>query len=163
LGVKCWCENSYLFYYRFSWAYSHYLKTTAFTEPLQVSHWSLVPKFRSPPPAAWSAHFGGTVQILVRAEHGVVERTEVRKAVVRSQSGKVLDDSQKLSAYLVEAAKKNLATWRFSGDERGSFQVTFTYSIQGSETSAPESPIVKLELPTTVTIIARPFKPTTTH
>jgi hypothetical protein len=38
--------------------------------------------------------------------------------------------------------------------------VTYTFQIEGQETSAPENPRVELDLPLFVKVIARPFKPT---
>jgi hypothetical protein len=114
------------------------------------------------PPSAWSAHFGGTIETEVTVERGIVTRTELKSAVVRSQDDTVIRDDQKLIPYLLNAVEENLKTWRFASDENTTFRVIYTYRIEGSETAAPVTPIVLLELPTRITVTARPFKPTTT-
>jgi hypothetical protein len=114
------------------------------------------------PPVAWSAHFGGTVAIEVTVENGKVAKSEVKSVVVCSQEGRPIVDNPKLQPYLSIPSVENVKTWRFAPEERDTFIVTYTYRIEGAETSKPESPTVVLDLPTTVTITARPVKTTTT-
>ncbi len=114
------------------------------------------------PPAAWFARVGATVEAVVTVHDGQIVRIDVHSPAVRSQDRKIVDDKPRLTPYFVSAVSNNLMTWRFPADERAKFTVIYTYRVEGNETPAPERPTVLWELPTRVTITARPFKQPTT-
>ena len=114
------------------------------------------------PPAAWSAHFGGTVDIEVTVEDGKVINAEVKHGQVEGASSKVNPDNRMLLDYLLVPTMENVKTWRFVPERRTTFVVTYKYRIQGTETSSPENPTVLLDLPRSITVSVRPFRPTTT-
>ncbi len=100
--------------------------------------------------------------IEVTVDAGKVTKSEVKSVSVRSQDGHPIIDNPKLQPYLSVPSLANVKTWRFAPGERGTFIVTYTYRIDGRETPTPESPTVILDLPTSVTVTARPYRPTTT-
>ena len=98
------------------------------------------------PGVAWAAKITGKVVI----------QADVRKGGV--VAARVLSSPNR---YLGDPSLANIRTWQFSDwPESGSFTVTFTYKIEGPPTDYPVSPKVVLDLPQSVTIIARPTKPT---
>ena len=115
------------------------------------------------PPAAWSAHFGGTVDIEVIVEGGKVINADVKRGKVEGAAGKVRAGSRVLLDYLSVPSLKNVRTWRFEPEGRSTFVVTYSYRIQGTETPLPENPTVLLDLPRSVTVSVKPFKPTVTN
>jgi hypothetical protein len=114
------------------------------------------------PPLARTLNVTGIVEIQVVVEKGVVTDTQVKSVVIASQNGSPLNDegTKKVGAFLSNPALANLKTWQFQPEDRATFVVTYTFQIEGQETSAPENPRVELDLPLFVKVIARPFKPT---
>jgi len=115
------------------------------------------------PPAAWSAHFGGTVEIEVTVEDGKVINAELKGGKMEGASSKVNPDNRGLLDYLSVPSLENVKTWRFVPEGRTAFVVTYTYRLQGTETSSPENPTVLLDLPHSITVSVRPFRPTTSN
>jgi len=116
------------------------------------------------PPVAWSAHFGGTVEIEVHVANGRVTQPRVIHFSIIPMGGsnkKEFTEAEidKLQPYLTFPTLENLKSWRFQPEERAVFVVKFTYKIEGDETQVPENPRVDWELPS-IKVIARPFKPT---
>jgi len=114
------------------------------------------------PPAAWSAHFGGTVDIAVTIENGDVTNADVKRGRVEAATDKVRNDNPTLRDYLSVPSLENMWTWRFVSEGHTTFVVTYSYHIQGTETPSPENPTIVLDLPRTVTVTVRPSKPTVT-
>lgn len=97
------------------------------------------------PPIAQAAHIAGAVEIQVTVEKGAVV-----DAQVKSQS----------SPYLSNPSVANVKTWQFQPGDRTTFLVKYVYRIEGEQTSVPENPKVELDLPSLVTVTAKPLKPT---
>ena len=113
------------------------------------------------PPMARSAHFGGVVKIHVSVENGAVKHAElVQGKVIMQDSKEELPKINKLLVHLVNPSLKNVQTWEFIPEYTGEFTVTFIYEIEGEETISPENPKIELELPFTIKVKAKPFKPT---
>ena len=55
---------------------------------------------------------------------------------------------------------ENLKTWRFAADVTGTFTVTYTYEISGTETEEPTNAKVEMLPSLDVKITAQPVKPT---
>lgn len=117
------------------------------------------------PPAAWSAHLGGTVEIDVTVEKGTVVEARVRRGMVATQGaekGAVKEDQQgKLLPYLSLPSVANVKTWQFDPERGGrtTFSVMYVYKIEGEQTPLPENPKIELDLPRVVKVTAKPFKP----
>jgi len=114
------------------------------------------------PPLAWSAHFGGVVEVEVTIADGKVVNAQTKRVTVAAPSAKENPENSKLAEYLSVPSVENVKTWRFATEERLTFAVTYTYRIKGTETLMPENPTVVLDLPRSITVAARPFKPTVT-
>jgi len=114
------------------------------------------------PPVAWSAHFGGAVEMEVTITGGKVVNAQAKRVTVAAPSAKESPENSKLAEYLSVPSIENVKTWRFDTEERLTFAVTYTYRIEGTETLVPENPTVVLDLPLSVAVTARPFKPTVT-
>ena len=71
-------------------------------------------------------------------------------------------ENRELLDYLSVPSLENVRTWRFVPEGRTTFVVTYNYHIQGTETSFPENPTVLLDLPRSISVSVRPFKPTVT-
>jgi len=102
------------------------------------------------------------VEIEVTVEDGKVVNAEVKRGKVEGASSKVNPDNRVLLDYLSVPSLENVKTWSFVPEGRTTFVVTYTYRIQGTETSSPENPTVLLDLPRSITVSVRPFRPTTT-
>jgi hypothetical protein len=117
------------------------------------------------PPAAWSAHLGGTVEIDVTVEKGTVVDARVKRGGVATQGaekGAVKEEQQeKLLSYLSLPSVANIKTWQFDPEPGGrtTFSVMYVYKIEGEQTSQPENPKIELDLPRVVKVTVRPFKP----
>ncbi|MGA2435926.1 MAG: hypothetical protein ABSG25_11630 [Bryobacteraceae bacterium] len=115
------------------------------------------------PPAAWSAHFGGIIEITVTLDKGMVVDAQVKYGMVKTQvdeKGGLKEEQQaKLLPYLSLPSIANIKTWQFQPEGRTTFVVTYIYKIEGAETLLPENPMIELDLPRTVTVTVRPFKP----
>lgn len=118
------------------------------------------------PPAAWAAHFGGTVEVEVTVENGAVIDAQVKHAAIQfegaAEGGKASESQDKLLPYLVLPSLANVKTWRFEAEGRATFVVTYRYKIEGAQTALPENPRIELDLPRFVRITVRPFKPFST-
>lgn len=117
------------------------------------------------PPAAWSAHLGGTVEIDVTVEKGTVVDARIRRGMVATQGtekGAVKEEHQgKLVSYLSLPSLANVKTWQFDPEPGGrtTFSVMYVYKIEGEQTPLPENPKIELDLPRIVKVTVRPFKP----
>jgi hypothetical protein len=115
------------------------------------------------PPAAWSAHLGGKIEIEVTIEKGAVVDAHVKHGMIELQGGgeksAVNDDQIKLVPYLSLPSISNVKTWQFEPEGRITFIVTYVYKIEGEQTLQPENPKIELDLPRAVRVTARPFKP----
>jgi len=117
------------------------------------------------PPAAWSAHLGGMVEIDVTVEKGTVVDARVRRGMVATQGtekGAVKEEQQsKLLPYLSLPSVANVKTWQFDPERGGrtTFSVMYVYKIEGEQTPLPENPKIELDLPRVVKVTAKPFKP----
>jgi len=67
------------------------------------------------------------------------------------------------SKWLTAPTLTNLKTWRFETGFPASFRVAFHYVIKGDPAPPPDNPHVALDLPTGVTVTARPIKPTVVY
>jgi len=97
------------------------------------------------PAVAWGLRISGTVVVTVTVDDG--GKADVQ---IKSSSNK----------WLTAPTLANARSWRFQTGMPGTFELTYTYQIEGSPTDLPESPRVVLNLPHSVTVTARPFKPT---
>jgi hypothetical protein len=115
------------------------------------------------PPVAWAAHFGGTVEIQVTVENGVVVDAQVKSGMIEAEIASNRDatsaSQSKLLPYLSAPSLANVKTWQFGAEQRTSFLVTYAYRIEGTETPLPENPKVELDLPRLVRVTVKPFKP----
>lgn len=117
------------------------------------------------PPAAWSAHLGGTVEIDVTVEKGTVLDARVRHGMVATHgagTGAVKQEHQgKLFSYLSVPSVANVKTWQFDPERGGrfTFSVVYVYKIEGEQTPLPENPKIELDLPRVVRVTVRPFNP----
>jgi hypothetical protein len=116
------------------------------------------------PPVAWSMRFGGTVEIQVTVENGVVKNAQLKTSKIEPQAGsdikytKAAED--KLMPYLTDPSLNIVKNWKFVSGENGNFLATFIYVLEGEETLVPENPKVEMKLPTLIKVSARPFRPT---
>ena len=92
------------------------------------------------PPVAWSAHFGGTVDIEVVVEEGKVIHANVKRGKVEGATGRVSTGNAALLDYLSLPSLENVRTWRFEPERRTTFVVTYSYRIQGSRDSVAGEP-----------------------
>jgi len=128
-------------------------------------HYPMVTRAEIPlyPPAAWSAHLGGTVEIEVTVEKGAVVEVKVKRGAVETQVAAkkptMSENQVKLLPYLSNPSVANVKTWQFQPEDRTTFIVTYVYKIEGEQTLQPENPKIELDLPRAVKVIARPFKP----
>jgi hypothetical protein len=97
------------------------------------------------PSVAWGLGVSGRVVIAMEVDDG------------GASTARVVSSSSK---YLTAPTLNNAQSWRFQRGMPGSFDITYIYKLQGSTTDLPESPKVVLDLPSSVTVIAHPFKPT---
>jgi hypothetical protein len=116
------------------------------------------------PPAAWSAHLGGTIEIDVTVEKGTVVEAQVKHGLIETQTGdekRALKqvEQAKLLPYLSLPSVANVKTWRFEPEGRITFVVTYVYKIAGEQTPLPENPKIEVDLPRVVKVTVRPFKP----
>jgi hypothetical protein len=139
---------------------------TSFGAPKQTVHCPQLLHADIPlyPPVAWSAHFGGTVEIELHVANGRVTQSRIVHFSIMpmggSKKGEFTEaERDKLQLYLTSPTLENLKSWRFQPEERAVFVVKFIYQIDGEETQAPENPRVDWDLPS-IKIIAKPFKPT---
>jgi hypothetical protein len=102
------------------------------------------------------------VEIEVTVKDGKVIKAHVQRARVEQGSARETRDNSKLAEYLSVPSLENVKTWRFVPEGFGTFVVTYTYRIEGTETPLPENPTVFLDPPRSITVTARPFKPTVT-
>jgi len=116
------------------------------------------------PPAAWSAHLGGTIEIEITVENGAVVEAEVKGGTIEKQFGEgrsaiAIEGAQqsRLFPYLSLPSVANVKTWRFESGERFHFVVRYVYSIEGQKTQSPENPKVEIDFPRLVKITVRPF------
>lgn len=102
------------------------------------------------PPLALTAHIKGNVTIRATILNGRVDRPEV----VHSSS-----------PFLANPSVANLQTWQFVAVKQPiRLLVTYHYRIAGAEAKPQtETSTVEMDLPTSITITARPIKPTVTH
>jgi hypothetical protein len=118
------------------------------------------------PAAAWTAHFGGSVEIEITVDQGVVVDARVKhgkiEAAAPGETEAMRGNEPTLLPYLAVPSVENVKTWRFQPEARTTFLVTYVYKIEGTETLQPENPRVELDLPRFVRVTTRPFKPTTT-
>lgn len=118
------------------------------------------------PPAAWSAHLGGTVEVDVTVEKGTVVDAQIKSGMVETQGAekrglKKEEQQRKLLSYLSLPSVANVKTWQFDPEpgERTTFSVIYVYKIEGEQTPLPENPKIELDLPRVVKVTVRPFKP----
>ena len=97
------------------------------------------------PSVAWGLGISGRVIIAMEVDDSGASKVRVKASTNRFLTAPTLNNAQ---------------SWRFQRGMPGSFDVTYTYKIQGGATDLPESPKVVLDLPYAVTVIAHPFKPT---
>jgi hypothetical protein len=112
------------------------------------------------PPVAATMRFGGTIKFFVTVKDGIIEDIQLKQGIIEPSSNSKITVSDKLLTFLVEPSIENLKTWRFVLEEQGSFTITFVYEMEGEEILFPENPKIELELPVSVKITAKPFKPT---
>lgn len=102
------------------------------------------------PPIAKAAHVTGKVVVRVTIKDGLIVQTEVLSKPAVASGGRLLESP----------TLENLKTWRFAADVTGTFTVTYTYEISGTETEEPTNAKVEMLPSLDVKITARPVKPT---
>jgi hypothetical protein len=95
------------------------------------------------PPIGRAAHVTGKVVVEMTVSGGQVTSTEVKSG----------------ARFLAGGTEANVKTWRFASDVNGTYTITYTYAISGSETDAPTNPMVEMLPSLDVNITARPVKP----
>jgi hypothetical protein len=136
-------------------------------KPVDTTHYPQVLRAEVPlyPPIARTVHISGTIEIQVVVEKGAVVDAHVTSYEIQIADPShraVYDDQAKATAshLLGGPSLANVKTWQFQSEDRAVFLVKYVYRIEGEETPFPESPKVELDLPRSVTVTARPFKPT---
>lgn len=78
--------------------------------------------------------------------------------VVTVKEGSVIDIVADSSApiILVEAARKNAATWKFEPDTNGKFEIKFIYDLEKEEVVQPQNPHIEIQIPSFIRITAKP-------
>lgn len=117
------------------------------------------------PPIALAAHISGTVEVQVTVDKGSVADARVKSVDIHiaDPENRTVYDAQaksRVSPLLSRPSVANVKTWRFKPEARATFVATYVYRIEGEQTVLPENPKVELDLPLSVTITARPLKPT---
>lgn len=102
------------------------------------------------PPIAKAAHVTGRVVVRVTIKEGLMVQTDVLSKPAVASGGRLLES----------ATIENLKTWRFAADVTGTFTVTYTYEISGTDTAEPTNAKVEMLPSLDVRITARPVKPT---
>lgn len=105
------------------------------------------------PPIAAAAHVTGKVTVEVTVKNGSVVNTSVLPK----------PDAPAGRRLLISPTIENLRTWRFDSQVAGTFTVTYTYLISGTETDAPTNAKIEILPSLDVLLTARPVKPTTTY
>ncbi len=105
------------------------------------------------PPIAQAAHITGKVVVRVAVKDGLVVETDIVS----------VNDGRAGQRFLETPTVENLKTWRFAADVTGSFTVTYTYEISGTETEEPTNAKVAMLSSLDVEITARPVKPTVNY
>ena len=95
------------------------------------------------PPIGRAASVAGKVVVEITVSGGQVTSTEVKSG----------------ARLLAGGTEANVKTWRFAPDVNGTYTVTYTYAISGSETDNPTNPTVEMLPSLDVNITARPVKP----
>jgi hypothetical protein len=141
-------------------------QTTAEVRPAEVVPYPTLIHAELPlyPPPAWSAHFGGTIEINVTVENGIVVEAQVKHGVIETQIGDEKhalkqEEQAKLLPYLSLPSVANVKTWRFDPGGRITFVVTYVYKIAGEQTPLPANAKIEIDLPRFVKVTVRPFNP----
>jgi hypothetical protein len=95
------------------------------------------------PPIGRAASVTGKVIVELTVSGGKVTSTEVKSG----------------ARLLAGGTEANVKTWRFASDVNGTYTVTYTYAISGSETDDQTNPTVEMLPSLDVNITARPVKP----
>jgi len=113
------------------------------------------------PPVAHGLRFGGTIEIDVTVEDGIVKDAKVKSEIIEPPSGKEKEfqSNAKLLQFLTVPSLENLKTWRFKKEDSGHFVVTFIYKMEGDETLYPVNDKIEMDLPFIFKITARPLMP----
>ena len=131
------------------------------------------------PGVAEGLRFGGTIEIDVVVEDGIIKNAKVKREAIEIPNGEEgwksnvkreriqpPDDEEKwqshinkLMEYLTVPSLEYLKTWRFDPLAKDSFTITFIYKIEGEETYLPESPKIEMDLPLTIKVTTKPSKP----
>ena len=122
-------------------------QTTATAAAPPILQGAVLPMY---PPIAKAAHITGKVVVRVTVKDGLIVQTEVLSKPAVGAGGRLLESP----------TLENLKTWRFAADVTGSFTVTYTYEISGTETDEPTNAKVEMLPSLDVKITARPVKPT---
>jgi len=117
------------------------------------------------PPIALTAHISGTVEVQVTVENGSVVDAHVRSVDIHiaDPENRTVYGAQakaRVGPMLSKPSLANVKTWRFKPEGRTTFVAKYVYRIEGEQTSVPENPKVELDLPSLVTVTAKPLKPT---
>jgi len=149
----------------FFWVASALAQNPAAAKHPGAVHYPTITRAEIPlyPPIAWSAHLEGTVEIEVTVEKGAVVSARVKHGTIEAQvaadKSAVTENQAKFLPYLSIPSVANVRTWKFQSEDRAIFVTTYTYRIEGEQTPQPENPKIELDLPYSVKVIARPFKP----
>jgi hypothetical protein len=105
------------------------------------------------PPIAAAAHVTGKVIVEVTVKNGLVVNTSVVPKPDAPAGRRLLETP----------TVENLKTWRFDSQVAGTFTVTYTYLISGTETDDPTNAKIEVLPALDVMITARPVKPTVNY
>ncbi|WP_158942053.1 TonB family protein [Granulicella sp. S190] len=105
------------------------------------------------PPIAAAAHVTGKVTVEVTVKNGSVVNTSVLPKPDAPAGRRLLESP----------TVENLRTWKFDSQVAGTFTVTYTYLISGTETDAPTNARIEILPSLDVLLTARPVKPTITY
>ena len=112
------------------------------------------------PAIAQAAHITGWLKIRVTVNKGRIVTTDVLNTEARDDKSHIFHQSLQ---FLTTPTLTNLKTWRFDPDANGTFLVSFTYAIAGTETDAPTTPKIEVLPSLDVSVTARPVKPTVNY
>ncbi len=97
------------------------------------------------PQLAITARIDGTVIAIIKVSKGVVTEADI-------VSGPVI---------FASSVKRNLLTWRFDANVKGTRQVMYVFELSKTVALGAENPVIELRLPSFVKLTAKPVRPVT--
>jgi len=112
------------------------------------------------PAVAQAAHVTGWLKIRITVDKGEIAKTDVLSTEARDDKSHVFHQGLQI---LTAPTLTNPKSWHFDPDVKGTFAVSFTFNIAGTETDAPTTPKIEVLPSLDVSVTARPVKPTVNY